>query len=149
MNVNVNQGKQERKYHTFLGKKYRVDSLPCGISIPFEVELKKLRDKSIEAVNSVDPNTPTDELYKVLNDYYTDHLDEAHEQLMQMVKTISIITEFFTDGEVNEDYIQKEASEEEVRDFLDAVNGAQQEKTIKKLLKIREDIQSVKPSLKK
>ena len=149
MNVNVDQGKQERKYHTFLDKTYRVDALPCGISIPFEKELKKVRDSSIEIVNKIEPTTPSDQLYDVLNEYYIDHPDEAYAQILQMVKAVSVITEFFTDGKVDEDYIKENASDEEVHEFINAIQYSQQEKAIKKLRGIGDDLRSLNSRLKK
>ncbi len=136
--MSLNKGKQERKYHKFLGEEYRIDSIPCGISIPFNVELNKLRIKALEIVFEIDPKTPRNKIFVVLEDYLKDHPDEAQEQMDQMIRTLSVITEFFTNGKIDEKYISMEADPEEINDFLDAIQQAQQEKALKKLQKIRE-----------
>ncbi len=40
---------------------------------------------------------------------------------MAVCKSVSVITEFYTDGEVSEDYILKNASNEEITDFMMAL----------------------------
>ena len=132
-NKMFNEGKQERKYHTFLGRKYRVDALPCGIAIPFTVELTKLREAAVNTVFKLDPKTPSTEIFIALHKYYTENPEEAQKQLLQMIKALSVLTEFFTDGKVTEKFIQREANEQQVKDFLDAIQESQELSQLKKL----------------
>jgi hypothetical protein len=136
----LNKGKQERKYHEFLGKKYRVDSLPCGVSIPFEVELNKVREESLAIVNNIDPKTLKSSIFNVLEKYLSNHPKEAQDQILQMVRALSVITEFFTDGEITEEYINKNATPDEVSDFIEALQEEQHEKTLKKLKEMRKSL---------
>lgn len=135
--MSLNNGKQERKYHTFLDTRYRVDSLPCGIAIPFNVELFKLRELAINIVCKLDPKTPSNKLLSTLHKYYTENPSEAQFQMLQMIKALSVITEFITDGEVTEEYIKKNADESEVKDFIDAIQEAQMTPTEKKSLLLK------------
>ena len=135
--MSLNNGKQERKYHTFLSTRYRIDSLPCGIAIPFNIELTKLRELAIETVYAIDPKTPSDKIFIALHKYYTDHPEEAQLQMLQMVKALSVITEFVTDGKVTEKVILKDAGEDEVKDFIDAIQEAQLESQEKKSLSLK------------
>lgn len=140
--MSLNKGKPKRVKYTFLGKEYTIFPLPCGVEIPFNVELEKVRHNAIEIVNNIDPKTPSSKVFEVLGKYYSDHPEEAHKHMMQMVKAVSVITEFFTDGEVDEKYIQKRALEEEVGDFINKIEHARQEETLKKLKMIRKNLQS-------
>lgn len=135
--MSMNDGKQERKYHEFLGKKYRVDALPCGIAIPFNVELRKLRDMALNTVYKLDPTTPSDKIFIALHKYYTDNPAEGQLQVLQMTRALSVVTEFMTDGEVTESMIQKQASPEEVKSFMDALQEPEEVAQGKKLKELQ------------
>jgi len=134
--VNLNKGKQDKKIFTFLGKKFNIGFLPCGVNIPFNIEVKKLRQMSLDTVEKIDPKTKSSELFGVLNLYYIDHEEEAFEQLRQMVRAISVITEFYF-PDITEKFILDNADEEDVADFFFALQTVQEEKAIKKISKRR------------
>lgn len=139
--MSLNNGKQDRKYHTFLDTRYRIDSLPCGVAIPFNVELTKLRELAINTVYELDPKTPSDKLFIALHKYYTENPEKAQVQVLQMIRALSVLTEFITDGEVTEKFIQKTATEEEIKDFMDAIQEAQVDAQLKKLRLPRKSLQ--------
>ena len=86
--MSLNDGKQEKVYHTFLGKKYRLDMIPCGLFIPFSIELSKIRKQALLTVDKIAPNTPSKLLYVKLEEYLDDNPEEAQDQINQMIKAI-------------------------------------------------------------
>lgn len=140
--MSLNNGKQKKVYHTFLDKEYRIDELPCGVSIPFNIELDKLRKDTLLLVFKIDPKTPSSKLGEVLQRYLEDNPEEAYKQVMQMKKAVSVLTEFFTDGEVDEDYIHHNATDEEVSAFIEVIQEVQHENSLKKLKQARKNLQS-------
>jgi len=120
--MSLNDGKPKKEVFTFLDREYRVDMIPCGVSIPFSVEVDKTRVMSMEVAEKagVDGDKVSD-MGHVINQYFAEHPVELQEYQMAVCKSVSVITEFYTDGEVSEDYILKNASNEEITDFMMAL----------------------------
>lgn len=123
--MTLNEGKHTRVYHKFLGEEYRIDELPCGVSIPFTVEMTKLRQNSLVIVNNIDPDTPEYMIVPTLNTYFASHPEEAQDQMNLMIRALSVLTEFFSDGRIDENCISKKASIDDVSNFLEHINKAQ------------------------
>jgi hypothetical protein len=141
--MNLNEGKPEKSFYDFLGTRFRVDKIPVALAVPFSVEVTKLRAMSLKAAEKVALKTDSVEnLQERVTEYFTDNLEEAQKFNEQSVKVVSIVTEFYTDGEMDYDHLMFNADIDEINDFIEALEGAINNPIKKRLEKLQKLAQS-------
>ncbi|RKZ08423.1 hypothetical protein DRQ25_09130 [Candidatus Fermentibacteria bacterium] len=125
--MSINNGKEERKTFDFLGFTLRVDKIPAGCAIPFTIEIDKVRKISLKAAESIASEADNvDQINDLTIKYFMEpeHLQEAHELMLQTIKAISVFTEYITDGELTEKHILMNADQEEVNELMIVIQEA-------------------------
>ena len=138
--MNVDKGKADRITFTFLGREYDVSKVPVGIAAPFSVEMNKLRVltlKAAEAVAMSDDNL--EDMGTRTVEYFTKFPEQAHAYNVQCAKVVSVFTEFFSEGEVTEEYILHHADADETNDFVMALQEAVNAPLKKRLEKLTKE----------